>query len=126
MSVPPVPAAPVQGDRDPLIAAAGLTVHLGGRLILDSIDLSIAGGEIVTLIGPNGAGKTTLVRTLLGVIPSTAGTVTRRPRLQVGYVPQRVAIDPVLPLTVRRLMTLTARAPTPTSPRGWTRWASDR
>lgn len=111
MSVPPVPTAPDAGDSDPLIAARGLTVHLGGRLILDGIDLSMSGGEIVTLIGPNGAGKTTLVRTLLGVIPATAGSVNRRPRLQIGYVPQRVAIDPVLPLTVRRLMTLTGRAP---------------
>ena len=58
------------------------------------------------LIGPNGAGKTTLMRALLGVLKPTAGRVWRAPGLVVGYVPQRLQLDPMLPLTVAPFLTL--------------------
>jgi zinc transport system ATP-binding protein len=85
-------------------------VVIGAHLILDTIDISVASGEIVTVIGPNGAGKTTLLRVLLGLLKPSDGTVERRPGLRVGYLPQRMQIDPVLPLSVGRLMTLTQRS----------------
>jgi zinc transport system ATP-binding protein len=87
-----------------------LRVAIGARVILDGIDISVSPGEIVTVIGPNGAGKTTLLRVLLGLLKPSGGTVERRPGLRVGYLPQRMQIDPVLPLTVGRLMTLTQRS----------------
>ncbi|TVR83182.1 MAG: metal ABC transporter ATP-binding protein [Rhodospirillales bacterium] len=93
----------------PLIAAAGVSVVLDARPILDGVDLGVSPGHIVTVVGPNGAGKTTLVRVLLGLLPPSAGHVNRRPGLRVGYLPQRLSFDPVLPLTVARLMTLTVR-----------------
>lgn len=95
----------------PLLAANGLTILKDGRRILDSVDLEIAAGEILTIVGPNGCGKTTLVRALLGLERLSAGQVRRQDGLRVGYVPQRLHVDPILPLTVRRLMTLTRRAP---------------
>lgn len=64
----------------------------------------------MTVIGPNGAGKTTLLRVLLGLLRPDGGTVDRRPGLRIGYLPQRMPIDPVLPLAVGRLMTLTRPA----------------
>jgi zinc transport system ATP-binding protein len=78
-------------------------------MVLDHVDLAVHEREIVTLIGPNGAGKSTLVKVMLGLQPPTHGSVTMRPGLPIGYVPQRLAIDPVLPLTVRRFLTLTHR-----------------
>lgn len=90
----------------PLLEARGVTVRLRGRTVLDSIDLVVAAGEIVTLIGPNGSGKTTLVRTLLGLLAPDKGTVVRAPGLRVGYVPQILAVDDSLPLTVRRFLLL--------------------
>jgi zinc transport system ATP-binding protein len=98
---------PVPTLGPPLIAARGLCVTLGTRAVLQGIDVAIAAGEILTLIGPNGAGKTTLLRTLLGLLNPSAGSVERRPGLRIGYMPQRMSMDSVLPLSVRRLMTLT-------------------
>ena len=95
----------------PLVAATGLSVRLGGRVILDRADLEVRPGEIVTLIGPNGAGKTTLVRAVLGLVRPAAGTVRRRPGLRIGYMPQRLTVDATLPLTVRRFLGLWRPAP---------------
>ena len=94
---------------DALVTAEDVGIEIGGRTILQSINLSVVPGEIVTVVGPNGAGKTMLMRVLIGLIRPTSGHVKRRPGLRVGYLPQKVALDPVLPLTVGRLMTLTVR-----------------
>lgn len=102
------PAASVAGT---LVSARGLSMTRGGRNILAAIDIDIAPGEIVTLIGPNGAGKTSLVRVLLGLERLDAGTVTARPGLVVGYVPQRFERDAAIPMTVARFLTLGARVP---------------
>ena len=53
---------------DALIRLEQVGVTFAGEAVLDSIDLSVAPGQIVTLIGPNGAGKTTLVRAVLGLL----------------------------------------------------------
>jgi zinc transport system ATP-binding protein len=87
-----------------------VAVTLGGRPIVQGVSAAVHRGEIVTLIGPNGAGKTTLVKALLGLVPLSGGSVTWKPGLRIGYVPQKTRVDPVLPLTTRRLMTLTQRS----------------
>lgn len=89
-----------------LIATHDLTVRLGGQLVLDRVTLRVAAGEIVTLIGPNGAGKSTLVKAVLGLVSPAQGWVERRDGLAIGYMPQRLAIDPTLPLTVARFLGL--------------------
>ena len=101
--------SPVAGGSalEPLIAARSISVAYGSHVILDGIDISIAPSEIVTVIGPNGAGKTTLIRVLLGLLKPSSGTVERRTGVRVGYLPQRMQFDPVLPLQVSRLMNLT-------------------
>ena len=91
---------------DVLIAAERATLRRNGRTVLDAVDLCVRAGEIVTVIGPNGAGKTTLLKALLGLIPIDAGRIRRRPGLKTGYLPQRLSIDSVLPMTVARLMAL--------------------
>jgi zinc transport system ATP-binding protein len=90
----------------PLIEARDLSVALGGRSVLQGVDLTVSPGEIVTLIGPNGAGKTTLVKLVLGLVRPSAGTVRLQPGLRIGYMPQRLQVEPTLPLTVRRFLTL--------------------
>lgn len=95
-----------------LLAAEGLTVRLGGGEVLSGVSMGIEAGEIVTILGPNGSGKSTLLRALLGMILPDAGRVTRAPGLRVGYVPQKLAIDPSLPLSVRRFLSLPHRVGT--------------
>ena len=97
----------------PLVELRGLHVAFGARVALSDVSLALGAGEIVTIIGPNGAGKTTLLRVALGLQRADAGTVRRRPGLRVGYVPQRLAIDETLPLTVRRFLALVPGAKPP-------------
>jgi len=89
-----------------LIEASGVSVDLGGRRILQSVDFLIERGEIVTVVGPNGSGKSTFIRSLIGAIGLSAGSVRRAPGLVVGYVPQRLSLDATMPLTVARFLNL--------------------
>src|SRR5438046_9603039 len=90
-----------------LLSARDATLVIGGRTILDRVDLDVRAGEIVSVIGPNGAGKSTLVRCMWGLQPLTSGTIVRRKELRVGYVPQRFPLAPNLPLDLNRDMSLT-------------------
>ena len=104
-------------DRAPvmtteLLRLDGVGVRLGGREILRDVSLTIRPGEFTGLIGPNGAGKTTLLRVILGLQPVTRGSVLidGAPRAardsSIGYVPQKLAIEPDMPLRVRDVVSL--------------------
>jgi len=92
-----------------LLQARAISVRLGGADVLRGVTLAIEPGEIVTILGPNGSGKSTLLRALLGILPLTSGQVSRRPGLRLGYVPQRLAVEASLPMTVRRFLSLPDR-----------------
>lgn len=91
-------------QRPVLIDARQISVRFGTHEALADVNAAVHEGEALTVIGPNGAGKTTLVKVMLGLIKPTAGTVSRRPGLRIGYMPQRIEIDASLPLTVRRFL----------------------
>ena len=111
MSIGPAPAHPTPrgGESGSLVEVRGICVSFGGTEVLSDAGLTVSEGEVVTLIGPNGSGKTTLIRVLLGLLRPDAGTVWLRPGLSIGYVPQRLAVDPVLPLSVGRFLALARR-----------------
>ncbi len=93
-------------DAAALISARGLCLSRGSRKILDHVDADIRAKEIVTLIGPNGSGKTTLVRLLLGLLTPDGGEIRKSAGLSIGYVPQRFDLDPAIPMTVERFLSL--------------------
>jgi zinc/manganese transport system ATP-binding protein len=114
------PATPSQDSavaQDDALTVDGVSVRLGGREVLHDVRFSIKPGEFVGLIGSNGAGKTTLLRVILGLLPATAGNITVGGRQRgergagkggagVGYVPQKIQLDPDMPLRARDLVGL--------------------
>lgn len=60
---------------DLLLEATGITKYFGGLKALDSVDIKIYEGEIISLIGPNGAGKTTFFNCLTGLIIPDRGDI---------------------------------------------------
>jgi zinc/manganese transport system ATP-binding protein len=99
-------------DDAEMLAVDNVSVRLAGREILQDVSFAIRRGEFVGLIGSNGAGKTTLLRVILGLQAPSAGEVrlggsarSRRSSL-VGYVPQKILLDPDMPLRARDLVSL--------------------
>jgi zinc transport system ATP-binding protein len=106
----PEATAPADRPARRLLARVDdIVVRLGAREVLGGVGLAVHEREIVTLIGPNGAGKSTVLRVLLGLLAPARGRVERRPGLRIGYMPQRLAIDDILPLPVARFLTLGGR-----------------
>jgi zinc/manganese transport system ATP-binding protein len=101
------------GDAAPVILSLDrVGVSLSGRQILSDVTFEFRAGEFIGLIGSNGAGKTTLLRVILGLIPPTTGTIrvagqvrSRRNPL-IGYVPQKIGLDPDMPIRARDLVGL--------------------
>jgi len=96
----------MRDDDMTLLTADKVAVRYGGQSVLDKVTLALTPGEIVTIVGPNGSGKSTLLRVLIGALQPTGGQVTRAKGLKIGYVPQKLHIDPSMPLTVRRFLDL--------------------
>jgi zinc/manganese transport system ATP-binding protein len=96
---------PVAPAHDETLAVDGVSVRLGGREVLHDVRFTIRPGEFVGLIGSNGAGKTTLLRVILGLQPTAAGHV-RVAAAGIGYVPQKIQLDPDIPLRARDLVGL--------------------
>lgn len=92
-----------------LLSTENMSVQLGGHFALRNVDFTIEPGEIVTVVGPNGSGKSTLLKALIGAVRPTQGKVQRKSGLRIGYVPQSLHIDPTLPISVKRFLSLPRR-----------------
>jgi zinc transport system ATP-binding protein len=100
----------------PLIELVGVSYRYGADLALEAIDLCLHAGDRLVLVGPNGGGKSTLARLLLGLASPSSGTIERRAKLRLGYVPQFPTFDRQFPIRVAE-MVLEGRL----SDRGWMR-----
>lgn len=91
-----------------MLRIENLNVSIGSVAILRNVALSVDGGEFAGLIGRNGAGKTTLMRSIMGILPAQAGTITfdgapltalpvhGRAKLGIGYMPEDRRLIPDL------------------------------
>lgn len=103
---------PEPSTPEPVISMRGATATLGARPVLRGVDLTVHRGEVVALLGANGSGKSTAVRSVIGQVPLTGGTVElfgtplRRFRhwARVGYVPQRTTAAGGVPATIREVV----------------------
>jgi zinc transport system ATP-binding protein len=92
-----------------LLRASEISYSAGGKKILDNVSFELYRGQITTIIGPNGAGKSTLTSIVNGLIEDYTGTIVRSSALKIGYLPQKVYVNTLMPLSVERLMQLTQR-----------------
>ncbi|MDR2390944.1 MAG: ATP-binding cassette domain-containing protein, partial [Planctomycetota bacterium] len=95
-------------SSDAAVTFADVTVVLERNVILDRVAAAVPRGGCTVILGPNGAGKTTLLLALLRQIPFR-GEISfpgRNAPPRTGYVPQRLNLDPGLPLTTRELVSL--------------------
>ena len=93
-----------------IIRFSHATIAYQRRTALTDINLEIFQGEFVGIIGPNGSGKTTMLKSILGLIRPTHGSVQIfdcachklrcRHKAKIGYIPQKGQIDPNFPVTV--------------------------
>ncbi len=90
----------------PLMALVNVNKSFSGSHVLQNVSLALNQGEITTLIGPNGAGKSTLVRIILGLLKPDSGSVMPGANLNIGYMPQKLHVDPTLPISTCRFLQL--------------------
>jgi zinc/manganese transport system ATP-binding protein len=96
----------------PVLDVEHLRVAFAGRSVLDDVSFRVQRGEFTGLIGSNGVGKTTLLRAILGLQRVESGTIlvdgaplSHRHR-SVGYVPQKISLDPDVPIRARDFVAL--------------------
>ncbi|MGW0434762.1 heme ABC transporter ATP-binding protein [Micromonospora sp. NPDC003197] len=87
---PRVPTSAAAGTC--LVQVDGLSVQLGGRTVLDRVDLDIRAGEVLALVGPNGAGKSTLLAAICGDLPAAGGDVRIDGAPQGAWTPVELAL----------------------------------
>jgi ABC-type Mn2+/Zn2+ transport system ATPase subunit len=93
----------------PLVSLQNVTLGYNSRPVIRGVDLAIYPGSLIGLAGPNGSGKTTLFRTILGLLPPIAGTLSRGcPLSNFGYVPQSAVLDPHFPLSASEVVEMGA------------------
>lgn len=107
----------VHFDKDTVVHADHLSLQYGENEIFTDLCFTINTGSFTSVVGPNGAGKTQLMRTMIGLNEPSSGMMIRNFTLDsIGYVPQKVHIDPTFPITVREFLQ------TYIQPQGW--WLS--
>ncbi|HZG58082.1 metal ABC transporter ATP-binding protein [Paenibacillus sp.] len=95
-----------------IIGVRNLSYAYDGKTVIDDLSFDVHARDFVGLIGSNGAGKTTLLKTLVGLLKPTSGELTLfgKPIREfdewhrIGYVPQKNALNPLFPATVREVV----------------------
>jgi ATPase subunit of ABC transporter with duplicated ATPase domains len=86
---------PILPPWSTMLSVRGLTVEIGGTLLVEGAGFTVRAGDRVGLVGRNGAGKTSLLRVLGGMSAPKAGVIQRPPAF--GYLPQDPRLDNMSP-----------------------------
>ena len=90
----------------PAIEVDNVSYQRNQQHILENISFTLEHGDYVGLIGPNGAGKTTLIKIILNLLVPSSGHVRIAPELCIGYVPQIYNLAPIIPISVREVLSM--------------------
>lgn len=96
----------------PILSITDATLTYGARTVWRGLNLAAQPGEFIAVLGANGSGKSSLLQVVLGSQPLETGAVTLcskpvgRGSRAIGYIPQRIAIDPATPILARDLVRL--------------------
>ncbi|MEX2052663.1 MAG: metal ABC transporter ATP-binding protein [Candidatus Paceibacterota bacterium] len=82
-----------------ILNVENLSVAFDNTVVLENINFNVSKGDVLAVIGPNGSGKSVMFRALLGLVPHE-GKINWQKNVKIGYVPQKLAVDKGLPLTV--------------------------
>ncbi len=80
--------SPCSRVSDPMLTLDRVDAGYGNRRVLESVDLSISGGDRIGLLGINGAGKSTLMKVMAGELDVLSGARREARNLQIGYFAQ--------------------------------------
>ncbi|MBC7690705.1 MAG: metal ABC transporter ATP-binding protein [Methylotenera sp.] len=88
----------------PLLDVQALVVGYSKSAVLPAVSFQLFPGQVTSIVGHNGSGKSTLLKTLLGLNPKISGDILFQVDARIGYVPQREAMDPIYPVSVKDLV----------------------
>ncbi|MEV0715486.1 ATP-binding cassette domain-containing protein [Asanoa sp. NPDC050611] len=94
----------------PIVEVSNAVVGYDDRIVLRQVSLTVTRGEVIAILGANGSGKSTLVRSILRLVPLSAGEIALfgekrfRSWERIGYVPQRIGAGAGVPATVAEVV----------------------
>jgi zinc transport system ATP-binding protein len=102
----------------PIASLHNATIGYSDQPLLTDFSFSLHAGEFLAMVGPNGSGKTTIMKSLLGILPLLSGSreilgqtnpLNSNLAGQISYIPQKMALNRSVPLTVREFYSLKSR-----------------
>jgi zinc transport system ATP-binding protein len=88
------------------MSCSDVSFSYNGVSVLEKINLELYKSTITTVIGPNGGGKTTLGKIIAGSLLPTSGLVMRDKKVTVGYMPQKIHLNHLMPITSKQFLLL--------------------
>ena len=93
-------------NQEILIKIKNLSVIFNKNFVINNVSIDIFKNQMIAIIGPSGAGKSTLIKSIIGLISLYSGKVMFLKDISIGYMPQKIFIERLMPLKVKRFLEL--------------------